>query len=247
MSILCYHAVDPTWTSPLAVTPQDFETHLTWLTQTRTVVPLSVAMEHMSPRGHLPRGMVALTFDDGFAQLEEHVFPALARHGLPATVFLVAATLTPQGQQVDWVDTPPDGPLETLTVDQVLAAAEQGVDMQSHTWSHPRLTELDEDAVRAEMRGSRELLADLLHRSVDHVAYPRGLHDEQARRASQAAGYAYSYALPVSHEEVGPHAVPRVGVWPGNQTRALRMKTMPEYLAVRHSPVFPALRKLAGR
>ena len=247
MSILCYHAVDPTWTSPLAVTPQDFEDHLTWLARTRTVVPLRVAMEHMDARGRLPRGMVALTFDDGFAQLEEHVFPALARHGLPATVFLVAATLSPQGQPVDWVDTPPDWPLETLGVDQVLAAAEQGVDMQSHTWSHPRLTELDEDAVRAEMSRSRELLADLLHRDVDQVAYPRGLHDAQARRAAEAAGYTHAYALPQTHEEVGPHAVPRVGVWPGNQAMSLRAKTMPEYLALRHSPAFPALRKLARR
>jgi peptidoglycan/xylan/chitin deacetylase (PgdA/CDA1 family) len=191
--------------------------------------------------------MVALTFDDGFAQLEDHVFPALARHRLPATVFLVAQTLTPQGQPVDWVDTPPDWALETLTVDQVLAAAEQGVDFQSHTWSHPRLTELDGDECRAEMTRSRELLGDLLHRSVDYVAYPRGLHDEPTRRAAADAGYTRSFALPEAREEPGPHAVPRVGVWPGNGTLSLRAKTMPEYLPVRHSAVFPALRRLARR
>ena len=100
MSVLCYHAVDPCWTSPLAVTPEDFEVQLGWLARTRDVVPLAVALDHMDERGRLPRGMVALTFDDGFAQLEEHVFPALARHRLPATVFLVAATLTPEGQAV---------------------------------------------------------------------------------------------------------------------------------------------------
>jgi peptidoglycan/xylan/chitin deacetylase (PgdA/CDA1 family) len=247
MSVLCYHAVDPCWSSPLAVTPEDFEVQLAWLARTRDVVPLAVALDHMDQRGRLPRGMVALTFDDGFAQLEEHVFPALARHRLPATVFLVAATLTPEGQPVDWVDTPPEWPLETLTVDQVLAAAEQGVDLQSHTWSHPRLTDLDADACRAEMSRSRELLSDLLHRSVDHVAYPRGLHDEQARRAAQDAGYTHGFALPESREEPGPYAVPRVGVWPGNGRPALRVKTMPEYLPVRHSPVFPALRSVARR
>ncbi len=31
MSVLCYHAVDPGWSSPLAVTPEDFEVQLAWL------------------------------------------------------------------------------------------------------------------------------------------------------------------------------------------------------------------------
>ena len=31
MSILCYHAVDPHWKSPLSVTPEEFERHCAWL------------------------------------------------------------------------------------------------------------------------------------------------------------------------------------------------------------------------
>ncbi len=248
MSILCYHAVDPCWTSPLSVTPAEFERQIAWLARTRTVVPLDVAVTRLDARGRLPRGMVALTFDDGFAQLQEHVFPALARHGLPATLFLVAATLTPEGHAVDWVDTPPpDRTLETLTVDQVLAAADQGVDIASHTWTHPQLPELDEDACRSELTSSRELLGDLLHRRVDHLAYPRGLHDAAARRLAAEAGYTHSFALPVEPEEIGPHSLPRVGVFPGNGTLTLRAKTHPRYLDARFSTAFPAVRRLVRR
>src|SRR6478609_6517476 len=100
MSILCYHAVDPTWRSPLAVTPEVFERHCAWLARARTVVPLDVALKRLDRRGRPARGIVALTFDDGFAQLHTHVFPTLARFRLPATVFVVAATLTDQGHPV---------------------------------------------------------------------------------------------------------------------------------------------------
>jgi peptidoglycan/xylan/chitin deacetylase (PgdA/CDA1 family) len=242
MSILCYHAVDPCWQSPLAVTPEAFESHCAWLARHRSVVPLEVALARMDPRGRLPRGMVALTFDDGFAQLADLVFPALARHGLPATVFLVAATLTEQGHPVDWVDTPPDWQLRTLTSDQVLAARAEGIAFQSHSWAHRTLSELDESQCETDLRESRTLLEDLLHEPVDLLAYPRGRHDASVRRATQAAGFRFGLALPEGREEAGRYAVPRVGVFPGNGDAALRLKTHRRYLAVRRSRLFPAVR-----
>jgi peptidoglycan/xylan/chitin deacetylase (PgdA/CDA1 family) len=247
LSILCYHAVDPLWHSPLSVSPEEFEAHCAWLARHRTVVPLDVAVEHMSRSGRLPRSMVALTFDDGFAQLHDYVFPVLAKHRLPATLFVVAKTLTPEGQTVDWVDTPPPWPLETLTVEQILDARAAGVAVASHSWSHRTLTEVEEDACRVDLATSREFLSDMLHEGVTQLAYPRGKHDGGVRRAAEAAGYRHSFALPEAREQVGPHALPRVGVFPGNGTWTLRGKTHPRYLAVRHSKVFPTLRTLLRR
>lgn len=247
MSVLCYHAVDPTWTSPLSVTPEAFDEHCAWLAKARDVVPLDVAVQAMDRRGRLPRGMVALTFDDGFLQLRDHVFPALARHGLPATVFLVAATLTEEGQAVDWVDTPPPWELQTLDLADVRAAQHDGIRFASHSWSHHTLPDLDEDTLLTDLRRSREFLEDVLHEPVGELAYPRGQHSETVRRTAAAAGYAHSWSLPESREVVGPHALPRVGVFPGNGLMTLRGKTQPAYLPVRHSPVFPALRRLARR
>jgi peptidoglycan/xylan/chitin deacetylase (PgdA/CDA1 family) len=243
MSILCYHAVDPCWQSPLAVTPELFETHCAWLARHRTVVPLRVALDRMDRRGRLPRGMVALTFDDGFAQLDDLVFPALARHRLPATVFLVTATLTDEGHPVDWVDTPPpDWELQTLTREQVLAAQGAGIEFESHSWAHLTLPELDEEECRADLRSSRELLEDLLHKRVDLLAYPRGFHDAKVRRATEAAGFSRGLALPDSREQAGPYAVPRIGVFPGNGETAMRLKTYRRYVGIRQSRVFPVVR-----
>jgi peptidoglycan/xylan/chitin deacetylase (PgdA/CDA1 family) len=239
MTVLCYHSVDPEWNSPLAVRPAEFEAQCRWLAASGRVVDLAVWLE----RGRGSRA-IALTFDDGFRELEEHAFPVLRRCGLPATVFVVAETLTPAGRPVDWVDTPPPWPLQTLTVDQVLAARDAGVRIASHSWAHHDLTTLGEQECARDLRESRELLEDLLGEPVPYLAYPRGRHDAVVRRAAASAGFRFSFALPEQREPTGPHAVPRVGVYPGNGVRGLRVKTARPYLPVRHSPVYPALQRL---
>lgn len=242
MSVLCYHAVETDWHSPMSVAPPAFEQHCRWLARHRTVLPLDEAVRAMSRSGRLPRRLSALTFDDGFACLHSEVLPRLLRWGLPATVFLVAETLTPQGRAVDWVDTPPAYPLKTLTLDQVLEMKDAGVDFQSHSWSHRDLTSLSYDECLEDLRRSRDLLGDLLGVSVTAVAYPRGRHDAMVRAAASAAGYCRAYALPERHETPGPFAIPRVGVHRGNGTGVLRLKESPPYLAARTSPVYQRVR-----
>jgi peptidoglycan/xylan/chitin deacetylase (PgdA/CDA1 family) len=243
MTILCYHSVDPAWESPLAARPEEFEAHCRWLADHRTVVPLAQAVTRLDRSGRLPSGLAAITFDDGFTGVRDHALPALRRHGLPATVFLVAQTLTDEGLPVHWVRTPPPWPLTTLTRDQVLELQDAGIDFQSHSWAHRDLVDLGYDACVADLRRSRELLEDLLGRTVSHLAYPRGLHDEDVRRAAQAAGFSHAYSLPEAAEQAGPYAVPRVGIHRGNGVRTLAVKSSRPYLPLRNGPA----RKAAGR
>ena len=235
MTILCYHSVESGWNSPLAVQPDDFAWQTGWLRQARRVLPLATALDRLDRSGRLPRGEAALTFDDGFAALYDQVLPVLRREQLPATVFLVAQTLTPQGQPVDWVDTPGEKPLETLTLDQVLEMQDAGVDFQSHSWAHLDLTQLSEAECVQDLVESRELLSDLLGRPVSLMAYPRGRHTGHVRRAAARAGYSHAFALPESAEEPEDHAVPRVGIFQGNGHLTMRIKSARPYLRLRTS------------
>jgi peptidoglycan/xylan/chitin deacetylase (PgdA/CDA1 family) len=233
VTILCYHAVEPGWSSPLAVDPAAFEAHCAWLARHRSVIPLEQAVTRLDSAGRLPGGVAALTFDDGFRGLYEHALPVLSRYRLPATVFLVAQTLTAAGQRVDWVDTPPDHPLETLTLGQVRAMQAAGVTFASHSWAHADLTLLDhEDCVR-DLRESRELLESLLGHPVRQLAYPRGRHDPGVRAAAREAGYTHAFALPEGREHVDAYAVPRVGIYHGNGVGRLRVKAARPYLRLR--------------
>ncbi len=247
MSILCYHSIQPGWDSPLAIEPEAFDRHCAWLARHRAVLDLSRAVELLDSSGRLPANRSAVTFDDGFAALYDHALPLLARYRLPATVFLVAETLSAEGRAVDWVDNPPAHPLETLTLDQVLEMQEAGVRFESHSYSHHDLTGLDDRECERDLRASRELLETLLGRPVPFLAYPRGHHNERVRRAAERAGFTRAFTLPETTEPFGPYSVPRVGVYPGNGPAALKIKSSRWYLPVRMGRAYPFLRKTLKR
>lgn len=243
MTVLCYHAVHPEWTSPLSMHPATFAAHCRWLDAHRDVLDLDMAVQRMSPAGRLPGGTAAVTFDDGFASVHDHAWPILTRHRLPATVFLVAQTLTETGQPVDWIDTAPPYESDTLTLDQVLEMQQGGVAFQSHSYRHADLTQLSYAECLADLRQSRDLLESLLGRSVRFLAYPRGRHAPHVREAAEKAGYSHAFALPEGPEPVGSHALPRVGLYRGNGVRGLQVKAARSYLPVRTGRAFQLARR----
>lgn len=242
VSILCYHAVDPSWPSAMSVPPDQFARHCAWLARNRRVVPLEEAVALLDSGGRLPRGMTALTFDDGFRSLAEHAAPILERSSLPWTVFVVAETLTPNGHPVDWVRHPPPHPLETLGVEEVLALRDRGVGIGSHSLAHRDLTTLSEEECETDLRRSRELLEAILGAPVRYLAYPGGRNDERVQRTAARAGYERAFTLPDAPEPVGPYSLPRVGVYPGNRVGGLRIKTARWYLSARTSRAYRRLR-----
>jgi len=244
MAILCYHAVEPDWRSPLALSPASFLRHCDWLARRRQVVDCAEALQLVDRSGGLARGLAALTFDDGYAGIYEHAFPILARFKLPATVFLVAQTLAPEGRPIDWVDTPPPAALRTLSVDEVREMQAAGISFGSHSLAHRDLTTLGEEECERDLRDSRLLLEDVLHRPMRLLAYPRGRHDERVRRAAQRAGFSHAFTLPEGPEAPGPYAIPRVGIWGHNGLLALRVKSSRWYLKARTGRVY---RSLTGR
>jgi peptidoglycan/xylan/chitin deacetylase (PgdA/CDA1 family) len=247
VSILCYHSVEPDSRSVLAVSPELFDEQCAWLVRHRTILALPDALAGMNRAGRLPRGRVAVTFDDGFSGVLEHALPSLLRHRIPASVFLVAGTLAPGGQTVDWVEAEdlPAASFRTLTLEEARELKAAGIRFGSHSRAHRDLTLLDAAECERDLRESREILEDLLGERIGVVAYPRGRHDAGVRRAAARAGFSHGLALPERREPPGPYSIPRVGVYPGNGARAIRAKTSGWYLPVRLSPAFPAARRIA--
>jgi peptidoglycan/xylan/chitin deacetylase (PgdA/CDA1 family) len=240
-SIRCYHSVDAEWKSPLAVTPSLFREHCSWLRRRRTVVPALDLLEARQ-RGHRTRGVVAITFDDGFADFVDGAAPALVENSLPATMFLVAGTLDEGNGGAVWLTEPTDHPPATLTEDAVLQLLDQGVSFGSHTWAHRDLRDSTEDECLRDLRDSRERLEDLLRRPVPLLAYPYGFHSAHVRRAAERAGYRYALSLPQGPEPRGPLAAPRVGVYRRDSTLAVRAKASPFYLPLRMNPLYARVR-----
>ncbi|MFE9834856.1 polysaccharide deacetylase family protein [Streptomyces sp. NPDC005551] len=162
------------------------------------------------------RGLVGLTFDDGYADFVEHALPLLRRHDCGATLFVLPGRL--DGDNA-W---DPLGPRKPLLGKQGIrvAAASEGIEIGSHGLTHVDLTRADDTLLHAEVADSRALLSDLIGANVDGFCYPYGTVDRRAVDAVRAAGYRYACAIDPG-PLTGPFALPRVHV--GQNDTAVRL------------------------
>ncbi len=107
---------------------------------------------------------VAISFDDGDLGQYTRAFPALARRGMTATFFITTS----------WVGT--TGYASWPQLREMKAA---GMSIQSHTHTHPFLSELPAERLREELRRSKQALDDALGQDTDTLAFPGG--DSPAR------------------------------------------------------------------
>ena len=77
-------------------------------------------------RAGRPRGLVGITFDDGYVSVLEAALPELQRHGFTATMYIVSGRL---GGSNDW-DEGPRWPL--MSAGQIGELAAAGMEIGSH-------------------------------------------------------------------------------------------------------------------
>ena len=93
-AILLYHRVARQDCDPwgLAIPPALFAEQIEALSRRRTVVSLERLADELE-RGRAPGGWVAITFDDGYADVLHEACPVLQRYGCEATLFVTTDTL----------------------------------------------------------------------------------------------------------------------------------------------------------
>jgi peptidoglycan/xylan/chitin deacetylase (PgdA/CDA1 family) len=188
LTIIGWHRVDED-SDGLSTGIDDFRRHLDVLDDWgATVLPLDAAVADLDA-GTLPERAVALTFDDGYASVVERAWPVLRDRGLPATLFVVTDYLAGD-QRFAWDRHEPEHDRHRLARGEALVeAAAEGLDIGSHTVSHPWLPELTSEQVGRELAESRATLEDLLGRRVTSLAYPTGGWTPAVRAAAGEAGY----------------------------------------------------------
>lgn len=80
----------------------------------------------------------------------------------------------------------------SLSWDQIRELADNGIEVGSHTRTHPRLSTLAADELENEIRGSKERIERALGRRVESFCYPHGMETDvtpEACREVERAGY----------------------------------------------------------
>jgi peptidoglycan/xylan/chitin deacetylase (PgdA/CDA1 family) len=185
--ILVYHGVDEVAEaddpSRLVVSPHHLRSHVRLL---QGLGYRFLTAEQTLDRwaGARPDARTAvLTFDDGFLGWRTRALPLLAELGVPATFYVCPGW---------WGGRHPDvtGPAGRLLGEEdARALVEAGMELGSHTMTHPDLRALDDPRLEEEVVRSKREVEAVSGRPCRTFAYPFGLFGEREERAVEAAGY----------------------------------------------------------
>ena len=144
----------------LTVTEADFARQVSYLRcagyYSITLSQLYDAMQGGSP---LPEKPVILTFDDGYKDAYSNAFPLLRSAGLGGTFGIVT----------DWVGQP-----DYVNWDQLREMTAAGMEVASHSVSHPDLGRQPDNVVRDQLSRSKQVLEQQLGLPVPFFIYPAG-------------------------------------------------------------------------
>jgi peptidoglycan/xylan/chitin deacetylase (PgdA/CDA1 family) len=149
---------------------------------------------------------VRITFDDGNASDVVHALPALRRRGLRATFFVVAGRLGTPG---------------FLDHAGVRALADARMTIGCHGMRHQPWRELDDDALREELRDGRALLEDIVAQPVALAACPFGSYDRRVLRQLRRYGYERVYTSDRGTARGEAWLQPRNSLGPRDDARTL--------------------------
>ena len=172
--ILAYHRVHPDRTKETpTVSPEAFDRQMKILAERWKPVPLSAVMESLETGKPLPKRAVAVTFDDGTEDNFIYAFPVLARHRIPATIFMIAG-------QIGWPG--------FLSAEQIRQMARSEIAFGSHGLGHEYLPALSGPEIKRTLSESKRKI-EQLGISAEFVSYPGGGFTAAVIEAAKAAGY----------------------------------------------------------
>lgn len=206
-TILQYHHVSDQTPAATSVTPDQFAHHLAMLADSGMTVVRLDALLDAARAGDDTRDQVAITFDDGYANLATHAMPLLAERGWPAAVFVTTSQV---------------GGSEMLTLEQLSEMQRAGHLVLNHGREHAHVVRAlpgeslrqRRERIRQDILAAQRWLEGHLPESVPRIlAWPYGEHDAVTRELARKEGFV---ALAQVSGALGPdtdwQAVPRIAV-----------------------------------
>lgn len=183
--VLFYHRVADEPLNDWTIDIERFQTQVEWIRDSYEIVSLADAQRRIAS-GRNQEPVVAITFDDGYADNCLSAVPWLIDQGLPFTYF-VATNHVLSGEPFDH-DTAAGAPLDPNTPEQLRDMADAGVVLGAHTRSHADLGPIDdEDALHEEIVGSKRDLEQLTGKPVPYFAFPFGMPANMSQAAFRTA------------------------------------------------------------
>ncbi|MBA2301618.1 MAG: GT4 family glycosyltransferase PelF [Acidobacteria bacterium] len=184
LTVLNYHQVNDKANDFSTVSTAAFRQQMQFLKSRYRVVPLVDAVAALRKPGHSER-LMAITFDDGYADNCKVAAPILRSLGLPATFFVstdLIGSLQPFPHDI--VQGRP--PQEHMTWDDLRALISHGFQIGSHSCTHADMGAISLTDAERELGESRRRLEAELGVQIPYFAFPYG-HRGNMRPDTMAA------------------------------------------------------------
>jgi len=220
--IILYHYVRDIAPQPdnlgwgLSVPPSTFQQQMDYLVKENytTITPHDL-YQYLKYGTPLPPKPIMLTFDDGYLDFFEEVFPVLRDNRLTATNFIISNFLGRE-QYLDWYH------LKYMV-------ASGRVFIGGHTLNHMKLTEINSEQLEQEITINKASLEEGLDTKIDYFAYPYGSFDDNVLNTLKKNKYKAAFTTENGniHKTSQLLKLPRIKVGGGDtvQTFAEKIKT----------------------
>ena len=184
LRILMYHSISDNPRDLHAVSPQHFAQQMAALSEHGyQVIALEEGLQRLEQRLQL-RGCIVLTFDDAYCDFLTNALPVLEHCGYHATVFVPTGLL---GGTAIWDSYHKNKKL--MGWDELREVHRRGVTLASHTVTHQRLTECNDQQLEYELRASLDALREQFDDVFPALSYPGGYHGLREQAVARLAGY----------------------------------------------------------
>lgn len=190
--VLYYHSVDPSEANEVTISPERLKSELQFIKdQGYTTLTMSELNDYLLDNKEIPEKSIVITFDDGYMDNYTNAFPILKELDMKATIFVIATGIN-------------DG--YYLSSEQLKEMSDYGIDIMSHTFSHPYLTKpggpsMTYEEQLEEFKSSKRILEDITGKDVTAIAYPFGYFNEDSKRAVKEAGYSLAFTTDIGYSD----------------------------------------------
>lgn len=119
-----------------------------------------------------------LTFDDGNKSDFEIVLPILIKHKIKAIFFIVPSFV---------------GKKNYLSWEQINLLKDNGMEIGSHSLTHPNFTKLNKDEKIIEITKSKSIIESKLNSKIISFAFPFGFFDKESENIVFSSGYSFCF------------------------------------------------------
>jgi len=187
----------------------------------------SLFKDHLALLSNLKNKKVILTFDDGFSNFFNEVFPVILKSKLNAILFVTVGFIEGEINLNQIFNN--KFRLKPLTWKQIREISDSGIEIGSHTLTHRNLAKLKENEARKEIMDSKKRIEDAIGKGVRYFSYPyggRNAFNKDVKMMVKDSGYekAFTNIMGFNNSERDSYELNRIRIYGSDNLFRFRLK-----------------------